>query len=451
MKPVTDKLSQHRQFDCELLILGAGPAGLSAAAAASAAGISIILADENAQPGGQIWRGGAAQWRDPRTQPLWQTVQSAANLHCLWQARLVYIERQLALFETPQGPLTVRWNKLLIATGARELLLPFPGWTLPGVMGAGGLQALIKAGMPVRGKRIVVAGSGPLLLAAAMTAKAAGADVLCIAEHQSWSKLAGFLSGLVWTAPKKAWQALVLRWQLRHSPYLSDSRVIAAHGQQALASLTLQQGQQQRQVSCDILACGFGLLPNLEIARQLGCATEAWQGFLRGMVDQQQRSSQPDIWLAGEACGIGGVEQALVQGCIAGLAASGQSQAALSPDLQDQRRAALAFAELLARYFKPDQRLRQLCQPDTLVCRCEDVSKQQLQAFQDWRSAKLQTRLGMGPCQGRFCASACQVLFDWPPADLRPPVFPAKVSTLCALAAEPAPPMSSQTQVADKD
>lgn len=422
-----------RELDCEILVLGAGPAGMSAVNAAATAGLTIILADENPQPGGQIWRGGAALWRDPRSQQLWQGIQASCNVTCLWRARLVFIEAQSAVFEAPAGAIRVRWNKLIIANGGRELLLPFPGWTLPGVMGAGGLQALIKAGMPVRGKRILIAGSGPLLLAAAATAQAAGAEVIAIAEHQSMARLAGFLARLARLAPKKVGQALSLRWQLRASPYLHDARVLAVAAQQTGLRLTLQQAQHQRQVDCDLLACGFGLVPNLEVARQLNCATEVSHGFLRGVVDQLQRSSQAGIWLAGEVCGIGGVEQALVQGRIAGLAAIGQEQAALAASLQRQRRASLAFANLLAQSFKVDSSLKALSQDSTLICRCEDVSKAQLLGFQDWRSAKLQTRLGMGPCQGRVCASACQVLFDWPPADLRPPLFPAKVSTLCAL------------------
>lgn len=426
-------VAAHRELQCELLILGAGPAGLSAAHAAQSQSGGIILADENALPGGQIWRGGAARWQDRRALALWQNLQQAdaRDFQCLWQARLVFIQQGLALFETPAGAVRVNWQKLILCNGARELFLPYPGWTLPKVLGAGALQALIKSGMPVRDQRILIAGSGPLLLAAALTAQQAGAQIICIAEHRKWYELAQFLAQLALIAPAKFFQALKLRWQLRRVPYLSDARISAAHGQTQLQSVSLQQGQQQRELSCDILACGFGLSPNLEIARHLDCELEPGPGGLGVRYDQQQRSSQPNIWVAGEICGIGGVEQALVQGQIAGLAASAQR---LPLPLIQARSYHERFARLLARVFRPDPALANLSQDDTLVCRCEDVSKRELQAYPDWRSAKLQTRAGMGPCQGRICATACQVLFNWSAPDLRAPVFPAKVSTLCALA-----------------
>ncbi len=422
-----------QELDCDLLILGAGPAGLSAAHAAHAQVGRLILADENPLPGGQIWRGGIKRWQDSRALKLWQSLQQAdrARVQCLWQARLVFIQQGLALFETPAGAIRVSWRKLILCNGARELLLPFPGWTLPKVMGAGGLQALIKSGMPVQGQRVVIAGTGPLLLAAALSAQQAGAQLLCIAEHRNWLELARFLLQLMFIAPAKFLQAVKLRWQLRHIPYLSDARVVAALGCAQVEGVSLQQGQQQRQLSCDILACGFGLIGNLEVARHLQCELESGPGGLRVRFDHQQASSQKHIWVAGEICGIGGVEQALVQGRIAGLAASAQ----MLPDyLIRARQQHARFARLLTEVFQLDARLTQLSQDDTLVCRCEDVSMRELRDYPDWRSAKLQTRVGMGPCQGRVCGAACQVLFNWPAVDLRAPIFPAKVSTLCALA-----------------
>ncbi len=163
----------------------------------------------------------------------------------------------------------------------------------------------------------------------------------------------------------------------------------------------------------------------LESAALLGCEV----GGGKVLVDAQQRTSVAGVWAAGEATGIGGVDKALAEGRIAGLAASGQL-----PTRADERERARArdFAALLAHTFAPDAALASLCRPDTIVCRCEDVPAGALAPHADWRSAKLQTRAGMGPCQGRVCGAACQVLYGWDAAGIRPPVFPVSAATLAA-------------------
>ncbi|MBC3915958.1 NAD(P)/FAD-dependent oxidoreductase [Undibacterium sp. CY18W] len=415
-------------FSTDVLIVGAGPAGLAAALAATAqAGVTVTIIDENPAPGGQIWRGGSGQWRDSRAQALWDTLSQRTNLRIVYGARIVgRFGEQEFLLETADGAQTIRWEKCILCTGARELLLPFPGWTLPGVTGAGGLQALIKGGMPVKGKRVVIAGSGPLLLAVADTARRAGAMVVTIAEHRSTGELMSFFLALLRQHRGKFLQAIKLFWSLKQIAYRHDARVIKATGEQQLSSVSLQHGSKTLDLPCDFLACGFGLLPNPELGGLLACHID--EGSIQ--VDAHQASSQPAIWAAGEACGIGGVDKALAEGHIAGLAATGQT---ISDDALARRDQARLFAQLLNSSFAADERWRHLCQPDTLVCRCEDVSAQQLALHGDWRSAKLMTRAGMGACQGRICGAACQFLFGWQAPGMRPPVFPVKVSTLAAL------------------
>ncbi|MFZ6722956.1 FAD-dependent oxidoreductase [Undibacterium sp. Ji49W] len=415
-------------FSTDVLIIGAGPAGLAAALAATAqAGVMVTIIDENPAPGGQIWRGGAGHWRDSRAQALWNTLSQRPNLRIVYGARIVARgSEQEFLLETADGAQKIRWAKCILCTGARELLLPFPGWTLPGVTGAGGLQALIKGGMPVRGKRVVIAGSGPLLLAVADTARRAGAKVVAIAEHRSNAELIRFFLALLHQHRGKFLQAIKLFWHLKQIAYRHDARVIKATGEQKLNSVSLQHGSKILDIPCDFLACGFGLLPNPELGSLLTC--HIVEGSIQ--VDAHQASSQPAIWAAGEACGIGGVDKALAEGHIAGLAATGQT---ISDDALAIRERARSFAQLLNSTFAVDEEWRHLCQPDTLVCRCEDVSAQQLALHGDWRSAKLMTRAGMGACQGRICGAACQFLFGWQAPDMRQPVFPVKVSTLAAL------------------
>jgi len=412
------------QFD--IVIVGAGPAGLAAARSAAESGASVALVDDNPRAGGQIWRGGPQH--SAQAKELWDELQQMANLQWFMQSRVAGAAGPAQLLlETPLQTFKLGYRKLILATGARERLLPFPGWTLPGVTGAGGLQALVKGTYPVRGKRIVVAGSGPLLLAVAATLQQQGAQVLHILEQSSWRKLAGFALQLART-PAKLRQAWQLRRQLAGVPYHADSYVLQALGEQQLRAVQMMAGGQRMHVECDYLACGYGLLPNIELAQALGC--DITNGAVR--VDAQQRSSVTDIYCAGEGSGIGGVDLALAEGHIAGRHAAGVTTA--EHYWLRQRRSQQAFARRLQSAFSLRPELRHLCTAETLVCRCEDVAYGALQGHASWRSAKLHTRCGMGPCQGRICGGATDFLFGWKPDAVRLPVSPVRVASLMALA-----------------
>lgn len=197
-----------------------------------------------------------------------------------------------------------------------------------------------------------------------------------------------------------------------------------AHGEEKLESVTLVRGGKRWQVSCDYVACGFHLVPNVELAELLGCVVEG--GAVR--VDEFQQTSVAHVYSAGESTGIGGLELSTVEGEIAGLAVADKHEAArnLFPVREKQRR----FAELLNRTFALRDELKQLVEPETIVCRCEDVTFDRLRAHDSWRTAKLQTRCGMGPCQGRVCGSAVEFLFGWRAESVRPPVLPVRVESL---------------------
>lgn len=415
-----------RSFD--VLVIGAGPAGMAAAHAAAAHGGSVGVVDDNPLAGGQIWRGGPAQQADARARELWHTLSNAPNVTVLYQCRVVCpLNGKRLLAQMPAGAIELDYGKLVIATGARELLLPFPGWTLPGVTGAGGLQALAKGGYPVAGKRVIVAGSGPLLLAAAATLKQQGAHVAAIIEQAAWPRLARFALDLLAT-PAKVTQALQLACRLRDVPYLRDSYVLSAHGDDALRAVTLQRGARTERWDCDLLACGYGLLPNVELALALGCAVDGDGAQAPAVrVDPWQRTSVADVLCAGEGTGVGGVDLALAEGRIAGLAAAGHTQA--MPALFAERVRWRKFAARLARAFAPRPELARLADDDTIVCRCEDVRHAELRQHRSWRSAKLHTRCGMGPCQGRVCGGATALLYGWRPDAVRVPLSPARISS----------------------
>jgi NADPH-dependent 2,4-dienoyl-CoA reductase/sulfur reductase-like enzyme len=333
------------------------------------------------------------------------------------------VEPGLALAEGLDGIYELGYSKLILATGARERFLPFEGWTLPNVFGAGGLQALVKSGMPVEGKKVIVAGSGPLLLAVADYLRGRGADILLIAEQARRSQLLGFVTALV-RQPIKAAQAVKLRANLRGVKYLMDCRVVAARADGKISSVTLRMRDRAWDLSCDFLACGFHLVPNVELAALLGC--ELVGGGVR--VDDFQETSVPNIYCAGEPTGIGGLELSLVEGEVAGLAASERHDEARK--LFTARAKLRRFADSLNRAFALGDELKTLARPDTIVCRCEDVTFERIKQFDSWRAAKLQTRCGMGPCQGRVCGPAIEFLMGWKAESVRPPIFPVRLESL---------------------
>jgi len=405
---------------CDLLVVGAGPAGLAAAYHAAQSGLRVTVVDDNPAAGGQIWRGEQSKSTSSEAQKWFERIRSV-DIQFITGARVF---QQLApgtlLAETRQDVCELNYASLVLATGARERFLPFPGWTLPNVMGAGGLQALVKTGLPIEGKRIVIAGSGALLLAVAAYLRGRGAEVLLIAEQASTARLARFGLGLI----GKTAQTFNLKRQLLGVQYLTSCWPLSAQGEDKIETVTLFRGGKRWEVSCDYLACGFHLVPNTELAELLGCAVE--NGSVR--VNEFQETTIPHVYSAGESTGIGGLELSLVEGEIAGLAVAGKHEEArrLFPERAKQRK----FADLLNRTFALREELKQLVQPETIVCRCEDVTFDRLRAHSSWRAAKLQTRCGMGPCQGRICGGAVEFLFGWRVESVRPPVLPVRVESL---------------------
>lgn len=416
------------QMHFDVLVIGAGPAGMAAAATAADCGASVGMVDDNPSPGGQIWRRASD---DPEAAQ-WKRRLQTARVVTLHVTRVFQeLEPGLLLAERADEVWKLGYRKLILATGARERFLPFPGWTLPNVMGAGGLQAMVKTGLPVRGKRVVVAGTGPLLLAVAAYLRKQGAEIPLICEQTSWSRLAGFAIRL-FGFPNKIGQALQLRRGLAGIPFAASSWPVAAYGSEKLESVAILRGGKSQQIECDYLAYGFHLVPNVELPLLLGCKLA--DGFVQ--VNEFQQTTVSNVYCAGEPTSIGGLEQALAEGEIAGLAACGKRLSSNS-ELFRARRKAKRFAGLLKSTFGLRPALKDLASSETIVCRCEDVTFARLKQQRSWRAAKLQTRCGMGPCQGRVCGPATEFLFDWNPDSVRPPIFPVRVDSL-AVVSKPA-------------
>ncbi len=425
----------------EVLVIGAGPAGIAAATAAATNGSEVIVLDDNLAPGGQIWRASIAPANGggPRQRALDALRRSGAQV---LNGRSVFTAAASGssaagsggaaasgivqtLEETTGRVEEFRFDKLILATGARERFLPFPGWTLPGVLGAGGLQALVRGGYSVAGKRVVVAGTGPLLLAVAAHLAADGATIATVLEQASLEQLGPFVLSLLGD-PAKLLQAARYRRKLWRTPYRTGCWVVeavAGSNGQSLAAVRITDGSATWTEPCDLLAFGYHLVPNTQIAELLGCA-------LRGSfveVDASQRTSLANVFCAGEPTGIAGLEAALLQGEIAGLVCAGRPATAL----HKRAAAAQALGVRMEQAFALRDELRSLPRADTLVCRCEDVPFGDLEFRTGWTDAKLQTRCGMGPCQGRVCGPAVEHLLGWRPVSVRQPLSPVPLEALC--------------------
>jgi NADPH-dependent 2,4-dienoyl-CoA reductase/sulfur reductase-like enzyme len=415
----------------DIAVVGAGPAGIVAASSIAEAGRRVVLIDESDTVGGQIWRHRAGLAPPPSAQP-WIARLRRSGAIIVGGSTVVDVRDDASssrfeiVAERGVVPLVVDAGTLVLATGARERFLPFPGWTLPGVIGVGGAQALLKGGLRVAGKRVVISGSGPLLLPVAASLVAAGAKLLLVAEQAERANVMGFARGL-WRRPQVLMQAARYRAGFRGTPYATGTWVTSARGDGRVEAVTVTDGKREFTLPCDMLCAAYGLVPNTRLAQLVGCETSSG----RVMVDGQQRTSHARVYATGETTGIGGVEQAIVEARIAASAIVGR---AVPKRLTRKRAGFVALADRMDRAFALRDELRHLATPDTIVCRCEDVPLGALRPEWTTRQAKLYTRAGMGACQGRVCGAAAEFLYGWPADSTRLPAAPALLSTILATA-----------------
>lgn len=412
----------------DVAVIGAGPAGLAAASRIAESGRRVVILDESPRAGGQIWRHGPGSPAPaPARRWMARAEHASATLVCGAPVTDIRTGDRGARFEitAERGgePVRVDADAVVLATGARERFLPFPGWTLPGVVGVGGAQALLKSGFSFAGKRVVIAGSGPLLLPVASSLVSHGAKVILVAEQAPRGNVIKFALGL-WRRPEALVQAARYRAGFLRVPYALGMWVTSARGADRLSEVTLTNGRASRTITCDVLCSAHGLVPNTELARLIGCAVE--NGAV--VVDDRQQTSIDGVFAAGETAGVGGVDLAVVEGEIAGLCAVGDERSALR--LKARRNALRAVADQMERTFAPRDELRAVATPETIVCRCEDVVLGAISPAWGPRQAKLYTRAGMGPCQGRVCGAALQFLYGWPHDAVRVPSEPALVETI---------------------
>lgn len=417
-----------RTFD--VAVIGAGPAGMAAAATAAEHGMRVVLIEGGRQLGGQYFRHPGPGLTAPRLSKVqhgWQRFEQLATRvetsprievlfeHQVWAVEPLAAGRGFDVL-TDRGPVTA--SSVVLATGSYERVVPFPGWDLPGVFTAGGAQALLKGNLVLPGRRVVVAGTGPLLLPVAAGLSAAGAKVLGLFEA---NRIRGYAKQPLplLANPSKLVEGVdfARRFLRDRVPLRSGRMVVEAQGTDFLEAVVVARldGSGRRRIACDALAVGYGLAPQVDLGLTIGCEHKLLaDGTVALRVDSDQRTSVAGFYAVGETVGVAGVETSLVEGEIAGLAVA---KAPASPSLRRRRGRQRAFADLVRDRHPIPAAWRDHLTPETLVCRCEEVPARAVAeavddlGATDARTVKLLTRAGMGWCQGRVCgyAVACLV------------------------------------------
>ena len=468
----------------DVLVVGAGPAGLAAAAAAAEAGVSVVVVDERAKLGGQYFKQPSdafevdesrldRQYREGRAL-ISRAERAGATL--VGDAQIWAASAPGELLAVGAGrALNLRPRRLVLATGAYERGVPLPGWTLPGFMTTGAAQTLMRAYQVSPGRRVLVSGNGPLNVQVAAELVRAGVTVVALCESARAARAgrAPALAAMAAAAPDLALQGLGYLRTLRRArvPILFGHAVTRAEGdgrvERAAVARLDRDGRvvpgSERVFEVDAVTTGFGFLPSNEIARTLGVehVFDAALGQLAAVVDARGRTSVPDVWVVGDGGGTRGARVGKARGLLAGVDAARSIGAGIPPALAQEargadraRRRSERFQRALTRVYAAPRLVDQLADADTPVCRCEDVSLAEVEAafgsgIGTIGAVKRVTRAGMGRCQGRYCAAVLAEIAarrsgeplregDW-----FAPSPPFKPLPVCVIAATVRPPLSS--------
>lgn len=445
--------------EARVVIIGAGPAGLSAAEEAAVHGLAVDVVEESARLGGQYFRS-----RQTSLRPGSPRHFSAARTGARVRVGTVMVDAEpgaVVVWSSDLGTEALPYDALVVATGAYDRPVSIPGWTLPGVVTAGGAHTLAKAYGLAPGRRMVVAGAGPFLLSVSTALATHGYDVetfdatpwsavvrgtLVLAQHPTYLLQGAWLTGKL----------------LRHGESVHHGQMITAiHGTERVEAVSVAavdadwapRPGTERVIDADGVCLGFGFVPSLEIAQLLGCDIRYSRrtSDYSVVTDPWMRCSEERIYAAGEVTGIAGVESAVVEGRLAALAAA-RDLHAITPVAFSRRAHPLmtklsrlrGWARWMAATYRVRPALWSLASEATVICRCEDVT---LSAVQDALgfnlaepvSVKAATRAGMGLCQGRICSFVLTEMLrarhgylppeDGRPWSIRPPIKPVPLSS----------------------
>nr|WP_042183080.1 FAD/NAD(P)-binding oxidoreductase [Kibdelosporangium sp. MJ126-NF4]CEL15344.1 Putative oxidoreductase in 4-hydroxyproline catabolic gene cluster [Kibdelosporangium sp. MJ126-NF4]CTQ95617.1 Putative oxidoreductase in 4-hydroxyproline catabolic gene cluster [Kibdelosporangium sp. MJ126-NF4] len=413
----------------KVVVIGAGPAGISAARAASTRGAHVVLVDSGPSVGGQFFR---QPYDRPRTLPGVEHLPSTV----VWAIE----GRRVHLLSGPaDGPdrkaRVVDADALVLATGAHDRVVPFPGWDMRGVYTAGAAQILAKEQRLPIGRRVLVAGTGPFLLAVTKSLTDVGADVIAVLEANSPARwLRAPFAGRHKLGEATRYLAHLARHRI---PYRPRTAVVAVHGDGHVQAATVARLDENwnilstEQVEADAVCVAHGFTPQLELAVAAGC--DLADGFVK--VSFTQATSVPGVFAAGEITGIGGADLAAAEGTVAGIAAVGGR---VPHDALRKVRQGRRFAAALAQAYPIGPGWRDWLATDTVVCRCERVTYGALcdavstRAATGARTVKLVSRVGLGRCQGRTCLRNAADLTGVAFPERRPIAAPLRLGELAA-------------------
>ncbi|WP_372661655.1 FAD/NAD(P)-dependent oxidoreductase [Amycolatopsis kentuckyensis] len=441
-----------------VVIIGAGPAGLAAAEHALRAGAQVTVLDQSDAPGGQYHRKFHAdphgfgevlsrcEWWPETT--VWAVEGGNAGVAAARVGDPRAAAQSPALrVHLLRGPadgsarerLTLEPDALVLATGAHDRVLPFPGWQLPGVYTAGAAQALAKGERVAVGKRVLVAGAGPFLLPVAESLLAVGSEIVAVLEANTAATVLKGWSGPVHlgkTAELARYAATLARHRV---PYRFGRVVVEAVGDDQVREVVTARVRAdwsvipgtERTHAVDVVCVGHGFTPQPELAVAAGCRLD--DGFVR--IDQDQRTTVANVFAAGEITGIGGADAARAEGAIAGCVAAGGTP---SRELLRNRDRTRVFAHRLQAAHPIGAAWPGWLRDDTIVCRCEETTYGRLkEAAADLgmpgpHALKLGTRAGLGPCQGRMCGPTVAELCGGAERHHRPIAQPIRLGELAA-------------------
>ncbi|WAI84161.1 MULTISPECIES: NAD(P)/FAD-dependent oxidoreductase [Achromobacter] len=446
------------------VIVGAGPAGVRAAQALVAQGLRPVILDEAPRAGGQIYRQPPPGFQRHKPALYGFEHRKADAVHRAMNALLPQVDyRPGSLVWNVEGKTldvlqdgvstAVPYTHLILATGATDRVLPFPGWLTPGVYTLGGSQVALKFQGCAIGSRVVFMGTGPLLYLVAYQYARAGAQVAAVLDTSRFADRLAALPGMLRAPGLLAKGLYYMAWLRAHGvPLRSGVRPVAVQGQTRVAGLSYRQGGREHSVECDALAYGLALRSETQLASLVGCEFEfnARDRNWTPRRDTAGRGSVPGVYVAGDGAAIGGADAAELAGERAALALLediGQPVDAPRARLLESRLAANSrIRTALERAFPFPEDWAASIADDTVICRCEDVTAGTVRravhdtAAQEMNRLKALTRVGMGRCQGRMCgAAAAEVLAQAcgrTPAEVgrlrnQPPVKPVPVRVVC--------------------
>ena len=478
----------------DIAIIGGGPAGIMAALESTAHGAKVVLIDYRDRLGGNYYkdlrpgyRGGlVGQQGDSHDEELEQLLtkvhqnqipilsdttvwgvfdESGLTLAMGGSASSENVARRCFVLATqkPRSAGDIVAKSIIVAPGVYDRSIPFPGWTLPGIMSVGGAQLVLKNQGVLPGRRVMVAGTGPLLLALSASLAEAGADVVGVLDTSAvWD---GWQQGLQaffgqWKRVKEAWNYLkTLR--AHQIPYHLRYAVFEATGNDLLEGVTFGRvdsagypmAGSERQIDVDTLCISYGFLPSTNLTLHLGCA-HIFDHDLQTYVPEHtenMETSVPGVLVAGDVTGVGGKDLAQLQGRVAGLTACLHLKLINRQEAEEKRRwlrskmgSEIRFREALWRHFRFREGLRNLSTDETVICRCEAVKRDFIEqaideGYADLSAIKRRTRAGMGPCQGRYCTGSVTDILAYKmgtdsstikPLKVRPPIMPIMMKDL---------------------